>query len=73
MAITTQRELQQTLTATIAQRSKGVQDLVYNSTPLMAVLRDKGRVKTATGPEIRITLMIDKLSAQWFNRGPIAA
>lgn len=67
MAITTQRELQQTLTATMAQRSKGIQDLVYNSTPLMAVLREKGRVKTASGPEIRIPLMIDKLQAQWFT------
>ena len=67
MAITSVRELQQTLTASMAQRSPAVQDLVYNSTPLAAVLRERGRIKTASGPEIRIPLMIDKLSAQWFT------
>ena len=67
MPITSVRELQQTLTASMAQRSPAVQDLVYNSTPLAAVLRERGRIKTASGPEIRIPLMIDKLSAQWFT------
>lgn len=65
--IVSERELRQTLTATMAARSRGVQDLVYNSTPLLAVLREKGRIKTASGPEIRIPLMIDKLAAQWFT------
>jgi hypothetical protein len=65
--IVTERELRQTLTATMAQRSPAIQDLVYNSTPLMAVLREKSRVKTASGPEIRVPLMIDKLGAQWFT------
>lgn len=73
MPITSVRELQQTLTASMAQRSPAVQDLVYNSTPLAAVLRERGRIKTASGPEIRIPLMIDKLQAQWFNCGPLAA
>ena len=67
MPITSVRELQQTLTASMAQRSPAVQDLVYNSTPLAAVLRERGRIKTASGPEIRIPLMIDKLQAQWFT------
>ena len=48
MAITSVRELQQTLTASMAQRSPAVQDLVYNSTPLAAVLRERGRIKTAS-------------------------
>lgn len=65
--IVTDRELRQTLTASMAQRSPAIQDLVYNSTPLMAALRERGRVKTASGPEIRIPLMIDKLDAQWFT------
>ena len=65
--IVTERELRQTLTATMAARSRGVQDLVYNSTPLLAALRERGRIKTASGPEIRIPLMIDKLTAQWFT------
>jgi hypothetical protein len=73
MPITSVRELQQTLTASMAMRSPAVQDLVYNSTPLAAVLRERGRIKSASGPEIRIPLMIDKLQAQWFNCGPLAA
>ena len=69
MAIVTERDLRQTLTATVAKRSNVVQDLVYNSTPLTRILRDRGniRVKRAGGPELRIPVQFDKLGAQWFT------
>jgi hypothetical protein len=57
------------LTAATARRSKQVQNIVYNSTPLTALLRDKGKIKTKTagGPELRVPVQFDKLSAQWFT------
>lgn len=69
MAIVTDRELRQTLTATVARRSREVQDIVYNSTPLTRILRDRGniRVKRAGGPELRVPIQFDKLGAQWFT------
>lgn len=69
MAIVTDRELRQTLTATVARRSREVQDIVYNSTPLTRILRDQGniRVKRAGGPELRVPIQFDKLEAQWFT------
>lgn len=69
MAIVTDRQYRQMLTAAVAQRSKTVQDIVTNSTPLTAILKDRGRIKPkrAGGPELRVPIMFDKLQAQWFT------
>jgi hypothetical protein len=69
MAIVTDRNYRQLLTAAVARRSREVQDIVYNATPLTRILRDSGRIKTqrAGGPELRIPVMFDKLQAQWFT------
>lgn len=73
MAVTTDRQYQQILTTSLAQRSKEIQDLVFNSNPLTAILRENGAYRPYYGPEIRVPLMIDKLDGQWFNCGPLAA
>jgi len=69
MAIVSDRNYGQILTASVARRSKQVQDIVYNSTPLTSLLRDRGniKVKRAGGPELRIPVEFDKLTAQWFT------
>lgn len=75
MAIVDDRHYQQLLTAAVARTTRETQDIVYNATPLTRILRDSGRIKTkrAGGPELRIPVEFDKLQAQWFNRGPLAA
>jgi hypothetical protein len=69
MSIISDRNYGQLLTASVARRSRNVQDIVYNSTPLTAILRDRGRIKVkrAGGPELRIPVQFDKLTAQWFT------
>ncbi len=69
MSITTDRNYGQLLTAATARRSKAIQDIVYNSTPLTKLLREKGKIKVkrAGGPELRVPIMFDKLQAQWFT------
>ena len=69
MAIVSDRQYRQMLTAAVAKRSKTVQDIVYAATPLTRILRDSGRiqVKRAGGPELRIPIEFDKLDAQWFT------
>lgn len=69
MTINTDRNYGQLLTATVARRSATVQNIVYNSTPLTKILKEKGRIKTkrAGGPELRIPVQFDKLVAQWFT------
>lgn len=67
MAVTTDRQYQQILTTSLAQRSKEIQDLVFNSNPLTAILRENGAYRPYYGPEIRVPLMIDKLDGQWFT------
>jgi hypothetical protein len=59
----------QALTVSVANRQKQIQDLVYNATPLTRILRDQNRIKqkTASGPELRVPVMFDKLQAQWFT------
>lgn len=63
------RNYGQLLTAAVARRSRAIQDIVYDATPLTSILRDKGRIKTkrAGGPELRIPVEFDKLNAQWFT------
>src|SRR6478735_11611386 len=69
MSINSDRNYGQLLTAATARRSAAIQNLVYNSTPLTALLRDKGKIKVkrAGGPELRVPIMFDKLNAQWFT------
>lgn len=69
MPINSDRNYGQLLTAATARRSKQVQNIVYNSTPLTALLKDKGKIKVkrAGGPELRIPVQFDKLTAQWFT------
>jgi len=69
MAIVTDRNYGQLLTASVARRSKQIQDIVYNATPLTRILRDEGKIKVkrAGGPELRIPVQFDKLTAQWFT------
>jgi len=69
MAIVTDRQYRQMLTAAVAKRSSVVQDIVYKSTPLTRILRDSGRVqvKRAGGPELRVPIEFDRLNAQWFT------
>lgn len=69
MAITSDRYLRQTLTASVAKRSRTVQDIVHKSTPLTRILKDQGNIKTksAGGPELRIPIEFEKLNAQWFT------
>lgn len=69
MAIVTDRQYRQMLTAAVAKRSSVVQDIVYASTPLTRILKDSGRIQTkrAGGPELRIPIEFDKLEATWFT------
>ncbi len=69
MPITTDRHYRQLLTAAVAKRSRVVQDIVYNATPLTRILKSSGKIQTkrAGGPELRIPIEFDKLNAQWFN------
>lgn len=68
MAITTNRDLRQVLTTSMFSRMGEVQDLVYNSSPITALLRERGAIRDYDGgPEIRVPLQIDKLDAQWFT------
>lgn len=69
MAIVTDRQYRQALTASVAKRSKIVQDIVHKSTPLTKILKSSGRIKTkrAGGSELRIPIQFDTLNAQWFT------
>lgn len=69
MPFNTDRNYGQLLTSTLAKRSKAIQDITYNATPLTAILFDEGRIKEkrAGGAELRIPVEFDKLSAQWFT------
>lgn len=69
MPINSDRNYGQILTASVARRSTEVQNIVYNSTPLTAILKDMNKIKQkrAGGPELRVPIMFDKLQAQWFT------
>lgn len=69
MSINPDRNYGQLLTAATARRSKAIQDIVYNATPLTRILRDQGKIKIkrAGGPELRVPVQFDKLQAQWFT------
>lgn len=65
--VTTDRQYRQLLATSLADRQKEIQDLVFNANPILALLREEGRYKAYSGPEIRVHLMIDKLDGQWFT------
>jgi hypothetical protein len=67
MAVVTDRNYRQLLSTSLAYRTREIQDLVFNSNPVSALLRQRGAFKTYSGPEIRVTLQIDKLGGQWFT------
>jgi hypothetical protein len=69
MAINTDRNYGQQLTAAVARRSKTVQDIVYNATPITRLLKDQNKIQTkrAGGPELRGPIQFDKLGVQWFT------
>lgn len=69
MPIVNDRNYGQLLTASVARRSRAIQDIVYNATPLTRILKDEDRIRTrrAGGPELRVPINFDKLSAQWFT------
>ena len=67
MAVVTDRAYRQLLSTSLAYRTKEIQDLVFNSNPVSAILKEKGMYREYTGPEIRVSLEIDKLEGQWFS------
>lgn len=66
-AVTSNRWLRQVLTTSLEDRSKDIQDLVFSSNPVLAILRENDRFKTYEGADIRVPLTIDKLDGQWFT------
>lgn len=75
MAVTTDRQYRQLLSASWAMRKPGITELVYNNNVITSVARDNGNVRTFTGPEIRHHLQINKSPGQWFtgSMAPLAA
>jgi hypothetical protein len=65
--VTSDRQYRQVLSTSLAYRSPDIQDLVFNSDPVSALLKRRGKFKTYSGPEIRVSLQIDKLGGQWFT------
>lgn len=65
MALTDDINYRQVLSTSMAYRLPGIQDLVFNSNPVTAELKRRGRFKRFDGPEIRVSLMIDKFDGQW--------
>jgi len=65
--VTTDRNYRQLLSTSMAYRTREIQDLVFNSNPVTAILREKGLFREYTGPEIRVSLEVDKLEGQWFT------
>jgi hypothetical protein len=67
MPVTGDRNYRQILSTALAYRTEEIQDLVFSSNPVSALLKKRGAFKTYSGPEIRVTLQIDKLASQWFT------
>jgi hypothetical protein len=67
MPVTTDRNYRQLLSTSLAYRTREIQDLVFNSTPVGQLLRERGNFREYTGPEIRVSLEIAKLDGQWFS------
>lgn len=67
MAIVTDRQYRQILSTALAERSSSIEDLVSDNVALYNVIKDKGRVRSFSGPEIRQTLQFNKQEAQWIK------
>lgn len=67
MPIVTDRQYRQILSTALAERSTGIEDLVSDSVPLYNVVKEKGRIRSFSGPEIRQTLQFNKQEAQWIR------
>lgn len=67
MAVTTDRQYRQLLSAAMAYRKPGLEDLVSNSDPVWNTIRENGNYRPYSGPEIRVHLLINKQDAQWFT------
>lgn len=67
MAVTTDRQYRQLLSASVAYRKAGIEDLVTNSNPVYAAIRENGNIRPYSGPEIRHHLQINTQDAQWFT------
>lgn len=67
MAVTSDRQYRQLLSASMAMRKEGITELVYNNDPVLAVIRERGQVRNFYGPEIRHHLQINKQDGQWFT------
>lgn len=67
MPVTSDRQYRQMLSAAVAYRQRGIEDLVSNSDPVINTIREKGNYRSYTGPEIRHHLQINKQDAQWFT------
>jgi hypothetical protein len=65
--VVTDRNYRQILSTSMAYRTREIQDLVFNSNPVSGLLRERGAFREYTGPEIRVSLEIDKLEGQWFT------
>ena len=70
MTINTDRNYGQILTASVARRSKQVQDIVYDSTPLTAILRDRDNVKVKRAADVDITRDLVSVGF-WVEPGPV--
>jgi hypothetical protein len=66
MAINPTTHYQQVLSMALEDRSSGYQDLVSDSNPLLAKMKQKGLWKEYSGPRIRETLQIAKPDGQWY-------
>lgn len=67
MAVVTDRAYRQTLSAALAYRKPGIEDLVSSSNVIWNTIRRNGNYRSFDGPEIRHHLQIDKQSAQWYT------
>lgn len=67
MAVTTDRQYRQLLSASMAMRKAGITELVYNNNPITALIRARGNVRSFYGPEIRHHLQINKQTGGYFT------
>lgn len=67
MPINSSVNYQQALSMALEDRSQGYEDLVSNSSPLFALMKSKGMMKSYSGPRIRQTLQIAKPDGQWYS------
>jgi hypothetical protein len=60
MPLTSTEKLQEIFSLALEDRSKGYSDLVSNSNALLSVMKDKGQMKTFSGPTIRERLLYNE-------------